>query len=119
MKKQTIIAKNREELENDVQRDLTYYIILNLRHHELAVPTAQALAREFLAIFPIQTIEDLLRKLEKLAKKYHEARAVFIEYANAFYREKKKEALEIVPGYIKNLQIEEAIKITKGVTYHV
>ncbi len=119
MKKTTIIAKNIQELESDIQRDLTYYIILNLRHHELAVPTAQALAREFLAIFPIQTVEDLLRKLEKLGKRYQEARAVFIEYANAFYRAKKKEALEIVPGYIKNLQIEEAIKITKGVTYHV
>lgn len=119
MKKTTIIAKKREELESDVQRDLTYYIILNLRHHELTIPTAQALAREFLAIFPIQTIEDLLIKLEKLAKKYHEARAVFIEYANAFYAEKKKIVLDIIPAYIRNQQIEEAITLLKGVTYHV
>lgn len=107
-----------EQTIKDVKREVLKHIILNLRHYELTTEEAQYLAQDLLAIFPVTTMDELFMKLNKLTKDYKEVRPVFIKYAKKYYEEQEKQVLQLVPPYIKNGEIEQAVTLMKGVNYH-
>lgn len=114
----TLNEKELKDYISDVKRDLMFNIIYNMRHFELTMGDAQSLSRDFLNIFPVVKVQELLNKLQKLGRRYKEAKAVFILYAAKYYEKERQLILQTVPIYIKNGEIEKAINLIKGGIYH-
>lgn len=114
----TVEKNELKDYVSDIKRDLMFNIIYNMRHFELTLKDAQSLSKGFLNIFPVIKVQELLRKLQKLGTKHKEARAVFIIYASKYYEKEKQFILQTVPLFIKEGEIEKAINLIKGGTYH-
>lgn len=116
--KQLISEKELKDYISDMERDLMFQVIMNMKNYKLTMQTAHYIAKDFLEIFPVSDIQRLLNKLKILAKEHEEIRAVFITYAKKYYEKQKDYILTIVPPYIKNGEIEQAVQIVKGGNYH-
>lgn len=103
-----------KQLTSDVERDLLFHIILNMRHRKISVGEAQHLAQEFLALLPAKDKEELLSKLGELGKTYIEAQQVYIKYAGPYKEEKRQQTLTVMRDFIKKGKIEQAIAAAKG-----
>lgn len=103
-----------EKLISDVERDLLFHIIMNMKHRKISIGEAHYLAQDFLKFLPVQDKEDLLKKLLDLGKKYEEAREVYIKYGTPHEEEKRNKLLEAMRDHIKNGDIEKAIETAKG-----
>lgn len=103
-----------KQLTSDIERDLLFHIILNMRHRKISVGEAQHLAQEFLALLPAKDKEELLNKLSELAKTYIEVQQVYVKYAGPYTEEKRKETLAAVRDFIKKGKTEQAIAVAKG-----
>ncbi len=110
--------KQVSEAIQDIKRDLLFHVILNMKRNLLSLEDTKYLAEDFLQIFPVFSIAELLKKLNELGKIYKEARIVFIKYANLYYEEEKTYLLYQIPPYIKNGEIDKAIEVMKGGIYH-
>lgn len=109
------VQKNKilEQYAEDVKRDILFYIILELKRYEITKEDAQNLAQDFLSIFPVLTVEDLLTKLNDLGKTYKEAQKVFLKYATSYYNQQKQEVLEKIPPFLKSGDIDAALSILR------
>lgn len=105
-----------EMLQSDIERDLLFHIILNMRHRKISVGEAENLAKEFLTLMPAIDKEDLLNKLNSLGHKYPEAQAVYVKYAAPYEEEKRIKLLQTMTEHIQKGNIEEAISLAKGST---
>jgi hypothetical protein len=102
-----------KQLISDLERDLLFQIIFNLRHKSISVNEAQRLAQDFLAILPENDKEHLLIKLAALSKEYPEVREVYLKYAPSYYEEKTHQLIDEMVKYIHEGNIEKAIEIGK------
>lgn len=100
-----------KQLVSDVERDLLFHIILNMRKRNITVGEAEHLARDFLQLLPVTDKEELLKKLSALGERYPEAQAVFLKYASPHEEEKRQQLIEELSAHIKNGQIEKAILV--------
>lgn len=103
----------------DVKREIMMHLILRLRRFETNLQNAQYLSQAILAIFPVENTKELFKKLSKLSQYHKEVRKAFIKYANQYFEEEKKEALKVIPPFIKKGELSEAVKILKAVNYYV
>lgn len=103
-----------KDFVSKVESDLLFHIITNMKKKQIAVPTAQQLARDFLALLPVKDKEELLIKLQKLAATYPEAREVYVQYAVPFEEEKRQEKLLAMAAHVNSGDIEKALLIAKG-----
>lgn len=106
--------KNIQRLIEDVERDLLFHIVWNMKHSKISMGQAQLLAKDFLTLLPFQDKKDLLEKLNKLGHSYPEAQAVFLKYASAHEEQRRQKILNLMTEHIKTGQIEQAIKAAKG-----
>ncbi len=102
-----------EKMTSDVKRDLMFYMISNMRKYELTMKDAKYLAKDFLSIFPVKTVEDLLTELYFLGQMYPEARAVFVKYAKPYYEAKSHYLLESAIAYVREGDLEKALSLLK------
>lgn len=107
-----------DSLVEQIQQDLLIEVILELRHQTLSQDDARQLARDFLALFPIGSIEECLTKLYRLSKLYKEVQKVFVHYAIPYLRQKEQGILDIAIPYIQQGKLEEALLILKEGTHH-
>jgi hypothetical protein len=84
-----------------------------MKHREISVGMAQKLAKDFLALLPMQDKEDLLHKLNELGKKYHEANAVYVKYAAPYEEEKRQKLLDEMTAHIRSGDIENALAVVQ------
>ena len=102
---QTITTNIEEELFNE--------IVNNLEQASITVEEAQQLARDFLAILPMEDKKDLLKKLYELSQKHAEARKIYIEYAAPYEEEERQKRLTLISQHLKSGKIEDALAAAK------
>lgn len=102
------------KLTSDIQRDLLFELIMSMRHKLITVGGARHLAKDFLALFPIQTKEEILEKMKNLSDKYPEVRAVYLNYAIPHQNQVEKEMLNKISQNLQNGNIDQALNIAKG-----
>lgn len=106
--------QNLDNLVSDVEKDLLFYIITNMKHRKISIAEAHYLASDFLKLLPVKDKEDLLSKLSGLANTYDEVREVFVKYNTPYEEEKRNILLNMMRDHIKNGDIEKAIGVVKG-----
>ena len=105
-----------QTITTDVEKDLLAAIIDSLKQNSLQVDQARALAREFLALLPMEDKRDLLDKLYKFSQEHSEVKDIYLKYAKPFEEEDRQQKLALMSEHIKNGRIEHAIAVAKGET---
>jgi len=113
-KKYRVMYKSVKHLVSDMERDVMFEIITNMRNEQLSLERAQRLAQEFLEVVPSKTRKGLFMKMKLLAQIHPEARTVYMKYANVYYEEKKNVAVRLVTRAIATHDIERAVRIARG-----
>lgn len=103
-----------DKFERDVERDLLFQILRNMRRQEISLDEAQRLAQEFLSLLPVNDKYELLKKLNELGQDYSEAEATYLKYALPLEEEKRTQALQSVTEHLRSGNIEQAIAAVKG-----
>jgi hypothetical protein len=103
-----------QNITTEVEKELLQIIIDNLDQEKMTVEEAQAVAKEFLALLPLQDKKDLLEKLYKLSQDHSETKGMYLKYAKPYEEEDRLKKLELMSDHIKNGRIENAIAIAKG-----
>jgi beta-xylosidase len=85
-----------------------------MRQRKISKEQAQQLAKDFLALLPVQDKKDLLDKLYQLGQNNPEAKEVYIKYAAPYFEEERLKKLQLMTQHIKLGNIEEAIQVAKG-----
>jgi hypothetical protein len=101
-------------ITTEVEKELLQVIIDNLDQAKMTVEEAQAVAKEFLALLPLQDKKDLLDKLYKLSQDHSETKGMYLKFAKPYEEEERLKKLELMSKHIKNGQIEHALAIAKG-----
>src|SRR5258708_3355472 len=78
----------------DVEKDLLYQIMLHLRQRKISKEQSQQLAKDFLALLPVQDKKELLDKLYKLGEHNPEAKEVYLKYATPYFEEERLKKLQ-------------------------
>lgn len=115
MKQVAMYNRDIEDVLSDMQRDLLFAIITDMRHLELSLQEAQEEAQAFLQVVSVKDKKELLRRLMRLSKIYKEIRSVFVTYAKAYDEEMKDIIMQTMRILIKANNMQEAVKIGKGV----
>jgi uncharacterized membrane-anchored protein YjiN (DUF445 family) len=105
-----------QAIVTDVEKELLQAIIANLKDNRLTEEQARELAREFLALLPMQDKKDLLDKLFNFSKKHVEAKGVYLKYAKPYEEEERQRKLALMSEHIQNGNIDHALNVAKGVT---
>jgi hypothetical protein len=104
-----------QEVE-DIKKELLELIIEHLKQNKIQAPQAQQLARDFLSVLPVKDQADLLSKLKNLGEKYKEAEEVYLDELSKTSDDKRDQALSQMRDFIKQGQIDQAIKTAKTLT---
>ncbi len=99
---------------SDVQRDLLFELIMSMRHKLITIGGGRRLTKDFLALFPFQTKEEVIEKMKGLSEKYPEARTVYLKYAVPHINQAEKELIDKMTQHLKSGNIEEALNVAKG-----
>lgn len=105
---------NLQQQINNVEDELFEIILKHLEENKIAVDKAQELAREFLAVLPIASQQDLLHKLQALSDTYPEAKEVYNDELSKTFTQKDKEVLARMRDAIQQGKMEHAINIAKN-----
>ena len=105
-----------QAVTTQIENELLDIITQNLEHEKMTVEEAQAIAKEFLALLPLQDKKDLLDKLNKLSHDHGETKGLYLKYVKPYEEEERQRKLALMSEHIKNGQIEHALAVAKGVT---
>jgi hypothetical protein len=100
----------------DIEKDLLLEIIKRVDEQKMTEEQAQQLAKDFLALLPIQDKKDLLDKLSKFSQANNEAAGTYLKYAAPYAEEERLRKLELMSKHIQNGEIENALAVAKGGT---
>lgn len=103
-----------EKLVSNVERELLFHIIKNMKQRKISIAEAHHLAKDFMNILPVKDKEDLLNKLKKLSRRYPEASELYVKYIIPHEEEKREQLLNTMRSHIQNGDIEKAIDVVKG-----
>lgn len=103
-----------QKFVNDVEHDLLSELIMSMRHKLITVGGARHLAKDFLALFPFQTKEEVIEKMKKLSEKYPEARTVYLKHAVPHQNQIEKELIDKISQHLQGGDIEKALNVAKG-----
>lgn len=118
MKNYIFLNKATKELQEDIERELLFSIIMDLRESKLTVGQAEQLASEYLKILPAESKEELLGKLQRLALTSYEAWQTYKKIALPYFEERRELLLEEVSQYIKEGRLDDALgKIKEEISY--
>lgn len=96
-----------------VERDLLDQITTHLKQSKMTGEEARKLAKDFLAVLPVQDKEELLGKLKKLGEEFPEAQSVFLKYAKEDEMNTRDQKLSQMALHIKSGNIEKALEVAK------
>src|SRR3989338_1566800 len=113
IQKITVLNKDTKQLVREIERDLLFHIILNMRHLRISQKSAQNLAQEFLKIVKPENKVEFLKNLKNLSQKYLEAQEVYLKYAPVYYEERKQYMLRVIYDYVKTGNINKALILAK------
>ena len=105
---------NFKKLISEVERDLLFQIIINMKHKVISVGESRRLAQDYLALLPFSSKEDLIKNMNALGHKYPEARAVYLKYTIPYLDQEENKLITQMSQYLQNGNIEEALNIVKG-----
>ena len=97
-----------------VEKELVELIIEHLKENKINADEARQLARDFLAVLPVTSQEDLLAKLKALGQKYDEVQELYVEEYSKASDKKDDTALNQMRDHIKQGNIEHAIAVAKS-----
>lgn len=97
-----------------VEKELLELIINHLKKHTLDLETAQKLAKDFLALLPIQDQQDLLNKLKALGGHYDEAQQLYVDEMSRVSDEERNSVLNRMRDAIKQGNIDHAILVARS-----
>lgn len=103
-----------QQKQQQVEQELLAVIINHLRNNQMDVATASRLAKDFLAVLPIQNQEDLLIKLKNLGEKYTAAKQIYTLELGKELHEKQQHAVQQMSNSIREGDIEQAISLAKS-----
>ena len=103
-----------QQKTEEVEKELLDIIILHLQNRQIDMNTASKLARDFIAVLPIQNRQDLLLKLQNLGNSYKEAKAVYQQELAKDVVQKEQQALIQMQGAIRQGNIDHAINVAKS-----
>lgn len=99
---------------SDVELDLTFHIVWNLKNKKISLAEAKSLAADFLKILPAKDKEELLGELRKLCDAYIEACDVYVTHNGTYQNEKRERMLAEMRKHIQEGNIEQALLVAKG-----
>lgn len=99
---------------NLVEKELLELILQNLENNKIDADKAQSLAKDFLAILPIASQQDLLDKLKNLSDTYEEVKEVYVDELSKISNVQRDEALTKMRNAIQKGNIEHAINTAKS-----
>ena len=102
-----------ESITTNIEDELFNEIVNNLEQASITVEEAQQLARDFLALLPLEDKKDVLKKLYTLSQKHDEARKIYIEYAAPYEEEERQRRLTLISQHLKSGKIEDALAAAK------
>lgn len=91
------------------ESELVELIARYLEENTLDPEKAQALARDFLAILPIESQKELIEKLKTLGETQNEIKEIYVEELSKISDIDRAEKLKKMRDLIKNGKMEEAI----------
>ena len=100
----------------EIENELLDIITQNLDQEKITVDEAQIIAKEFLALLPLEDKKDLLDKLYKFGLAHNETKSLYIKFAKPVEEEERQRKLTLMSQHIKNGQIEHALAVAKGET---
>lgn len=103
-----------QTLTEDIEKELLNEIVTNLDSTTISVEEAQAVAKEFLSLLPLQDKKDLLDKLYKLSKDHRETADLYIKFAKPIEEDDRQQKLTLMSEHLKKGQIENALAVAKG-----
>ena len=103
-----------QAVTTQIENELLDIITQNLDQEKMTVEQAQEIAKEFLALLPLQDKKDLLEKLYKFGLDHTETKSLYIKFAKPVEEEERQRKLRLMSEHIKNGQIEHALAIAKG-----
>lgn len=98
---------------SDVERDLLFEILWNMRHSKISLETSHQLAKEFLLLLPVHDQKELLDKLLSLGEKYPEAQSVYVKHAAPLEQAERNAILAQLSQHIKSGNLEHALTLVK------
>lgn len=98
----------------DVEKELLVEIVKRLDEQKMSEVDAQQLAKDFLALLPIQDKKDLLDKLNKFSQANSEAKGVYLKYMVPHEEEDRLRKLELMSQHIQKGEIENALAVARG-----
>lgn len=103
-----------QAVTTQIENDLLDIITQNLDQEKMTVEQAQEMAKEFLALLPLQDKKDLLEKLYKFGLDHNETKSLYIKFAKPVEEEERQRKLSLMSEHIKNGQIDHALAVAKG-----
>jgi len=103
-----------QQQTEEVEKELLATIVRYLRQHQIDVPTASKLSREFLAALPMKNQQDLLEKLKELSTHYEPVKLVYQHEFAKDERVREQQALSQMQHAIRQGNIEHAITVAKS-----
>ena len=114
-----MVDQSIQDITTQVEDELLDIIINNLDKEKMTVEEAQALAKEFLSMLPLEDKQDLLEKLYKLEIDYAATKSLYLKFAKPIEEEDRQRKLTLMSEHIKNGQIDHALAVAKGGTQNV
>src|SRR6266568_2294964 len=105
-----------QAVTTDIENALLDIITNNLDQEKMTVEEAQKIAKEFLALLPLQDKKDLLEKLYKFGLKHTETKNLYLKFAKPVEEEERQRKLTLMSEHIKNGLLEHALAVAKGET---
>lgn len=100
-----------KKITNDLESIFLKKIIMGLRDGSISIADSKKFANTFLSLEPFASIEDAKDKMHTFITQ-NDKFPTLGEYMDAYHEEKKVgEVIEKMKKYIKNNQVDEALKV--------
>ena len=111
------LLNNRAQVyKTDMERDILFQIITNMRNLQLEYSRAKGLSEEFLKSTITDDLDEVFRSLKIMSSNYPEAREVYIKYIEKYLGEKTDHAINKIHSHMQKGEIDKALKTAKGGT---
>ena len=104
---------NSQTIKNNLESEFLTQLIYVLKQSEIDTPDAKLITKEFLDLFPMQSLTEVTEKISQFTKKYPLFKNLNIIIMQIAEEEKTSALLNKMRGLLKNNQVDEAINLAK------
>lgn len=109
-----LLNKNLTTTVDNMERDLMFKVITNMRAMEITMERAQRLAQDLLSQYPMEDMGQVVRAFQLLGVRYPEAQEIYIKYANEYFKRKAFHTQKKAFSHLKKGEIKRAVITAKG-----